>query len=113
MTAKAIAVDVLLALAVAMVALSCAGILVMKDVFQKLHYVPPASLVAPLLVALAVTVHEGWSESATETWLAVAFMVATGPVLSHATARAARIRDTGDWRAPDDEVAPPWNGGGA
>ncbi|MBO0885972.1 MAG: monovalent cation/H(+) antiporter subunit G [Acidimicrobiales bacterium] len=90
--------DVLLGLAVITLLVSSLGVAVMDDVYQKIHFVTPASLVAPVLVALAVTVQEGYSENTTETWLAVLFVAIAGPVLSHATMRAARIRDTGDWR---------------
>ena len=102
-----LAVDVLLALAVLLVLVSSLGVLVMRDVFDKVHYVTPAALVAPILVALAVTVGQGWSLNTTETWLAVAFMAVTGPVLVHATGRAARIREHGDWRRPGDEPIEP------
>ena len=33
------------------------------------------------------------------------FMVAAGPYLSHATIRAIRVRDRGDWRPRPDEHA--------
>jgi multisubunit Na+/H+ antiporter MnhG subunit len=88
----------LLALAVALVLASSLGVLLMGDVYQKLHYVAPAAVVAPLFVALAVTVQQGWSQSTTESWLTLGFVAASGPVLTHATIRAARIRETGDWK---------------
>lgn len=90
--------DVLLGLAVLVVLASAIGVMVMKDPYQKLHFVSPAALVAPILVALAVLVVKGYSENATETWLALLFMVIAGPFLSHATIRAARVRRSGDWR---------------
>ncbi|MHB1929647.1 MAG: cation:proton antiporter [Acidimicrobiales bacterium] len=101
-TVQAVLVYVLLALAVLLTAASSLGVVVMRDPLQKLHYVTPAALAAPILVALAVTVHEGWDEATTETWLTVLFMATTGPVLAHATARAIRIRQCGDWRRTDD-----------
>jgi monovalent cation/proton antiporter MnhG/PhaG subunit len=90
--------DVFLGLAVVLVLASCLGLLVMRDVYQRLHYVTPISLIAPVLVGLAVLVHSGWSESSSLTWLALLFVIIAGPFLSHATIRAARIRETGDWR---------------
>ena len=94
----AVVVDVLLGLAVLIVLASSVGILVMRDVYQKLHYVTPAALVAPVLVGLAVLIQSGWSARSAQTWLAVLFMVMAGPFLTHATIRAARVRATGDWR---------------
>lgn len=90
--------DVLLGLAVAVVAASALGILVMGDVYQKLHFLSPAATVAPVLVALAVLVSHGYSQDTTQSWLALGFLVATSPLLTHATLRAARIRQRGDWR---------------
>ena len=98
MTAQAIVADVLLGLAVLLVLVSSAGILVMRDTYQKLHFLTPLALIAPLLVGLAVLVRSGWSENSSETWLALLFVVIGGPFLTHATIRAARIREKGDWR---------------
>ena len=58
----------------------------------------PAALVAPVLVTLAVLVHAGFSAATGETLLALLFMVIAGPFLTHATIRAARVREEGDWR---------------
>jgi monovalent cation/proton antiporter MnhG/PhaG subunit len=96
-----VVVDMLLGLAVLIVLASSIGILVMRDVYQKLHFVTPVSLVAPALVAVAVLIQSGWSIRSTQTWLALLLVVIAGPVLSHATVRAARIRETGDWRGPE------------
>lgn len=98
MTAQTIVADVLLGLAVVLVLTSSAGILVMRDTYQKLHFLTPLALIAPLLVGLAVLVRSGWSENSSETWLALLFVVIGGPFLTHATIRAARIREKGDWR---------------
>lgn len=98
MTAQALVADVLLGLAAAVVLVSSAGILAMRDAYQRLHYVAPIAVVAPVIVALAVLVQSGWTENSGETWLGLLFMVVGGPFLAHATIRAARIRDKGDWR---------------
>jgi len=64
-----IVADVLLGLAAAVVLVSSAGILVMRDAYQRLHYVAPIAVVAPVIVALAVLVQSGWTENSGETWL--------------------------------------------
>jgi multisubunit Na+/H+ antiporter MnhG subunit len=64
MTGRDVAADVLLGLAVAVVLLSSLGVLVMRDVYQKLHFVTPISLIAPALVAVAVLVQQGYSSPA-------------------------------------------------
>ena len=90
--------DVFLGLAVAVVLLSSVGVLVMRGAYDKLHFVTPAALVAPILVMLAVLVHAGFSATSAETLLALLFMAIAGPFLTHATVRAARVREKGDWR---------------
>jgi multisubunit Na+/H+ antiporter MnhG subunit len=91
--------DVLLGLAVVIVAGASLGVLLMRDAYQKLHFVTPAALVAPVLVALAVLLQMGLYENTGETCLALFFMVIAGPYLSHATMRAIRVREKGDWRS--------------
>ena len=90
--------DVLLALAVLVVLASALGVAVMPNAYARLHYVTPAAVVAPVLVALAVFVTEGFDENTGETVLALVFMIAAAPFLSHATVRAIRVRETGGWR---------------
>ena len=99
MTVRQIAVDVCSAWRSWSPSSSSVGVLAMRDAYQKLHYVTPVALVAPLFAGLAVLVESGWSEHRAD--LAGAAVVAiASPFLSHATIRAARIREraTGGWR---------------
>jgi multisubunit Na+/H+ antiporter MnhG subunit len=98
--------DVLLAMAVLTVAAAALGVALMPDAYARLHYVTPAAVVAPVLVALAVFVTEGLDENTGETVVALAFLVAASPFLSHATVRAIRVRQDGDWRGRDLGVGP-------
>jgi multisubunit Na+/H+ antiporter MnhG subunit len=101
-TGRDILADVALGIAVAIVLASSAGILAMRDPYQKVHYVTPAALVAPLFVGLAILAQSGLTGNTAEMCLALVFLGIAGPFLSHATMRAIRIRETGDWR--------PWAG---
>jgi len=47
---REILADTFLGLATAIVLASSVGVLVMRDVYDKLHFVTPAALVAPVLV---------------------------------------------------------------
>lgn len=98
MIVKDVFSGILLGLAVLIVLTSAVGVLVMRDAYQKLHFVTPAGLVAPALVALAVLVQHGVYENTGETFLALFFMIIAGPFISHATMRAIRVREKGDWR---------------
>ena len=99
MIARDVCADVLLGLAVLTVASASLGVLLMRDAYDKLHFVTPAALLAPVLIALAVLVQAGFYENTGETCLALFFLAIAGPYLSHATMRALRIRERGDWRA--------------
>lgn len=97
---REVVTDVLLALAVLTVAAAALGVAVMPNAYARLHYVTPAAIVAPVLVTLAIFVSEGLDSSSGETIVALVFMIAAAPFLSHATIRAMRVRDQGDWRQP-------------
>jgi multicomponent Na+:H+ antiporter subunit G len=88
-------VVVLLAAGVAVEILCCLGVLVMRSAYARLHYTAPAGLGA-LLVAIAILLREGFSLIGDKALLLAVFVLASSPVLSHVTARAARIRERGD-----------------
>jgi multisubunit Na+/H+ antiporter MnhG subunit len=104
------AADILLGCAVLVVAASALGVLAMPDASTRLHFVSPAAVVAPVLVTLAILVRSGLDLSTGESCVTLAFMVFAGPYLSHATIRAIRVRERGDWRPTgprrDGEKAP-------
>jgi multisubunit Na+/H+ antiporter MnhG subunit len=104
---REVTADVLLVLAVLTVAAAALGLAVMPTAAARLHYVTPAAVLAPVLVTLAVLVQQGLDENTGETALALLLIVAAAPFLSHATIRAIRIRDHGDWRITAAKPAAP------
>jgi multisubunit Na+/H+ antiporter MnhG subunit len=96
------AVAVLLVAGLALMVLSTIGIVVMRSVFDRLHYTAPAALGA-LLVAIAIVVRESFSLIGDKALATGIFLVASGTVLVHVTARMARVRELGDWRLQSDE----------
>jgi multisubunit Na+/H+ antiporter MnhG subunit len=103
---RSIVADIFLGLAAVTVLSASVGVLVMRDAYARLHFVTPAALVAPVLVALAVFVQTGLDENTGETLVALLFLVIGGPFLTHATIRAIRIREKGDWRLRSTGQAP-------
>jgi multicomponent Na+:H+ antiporter subunit G len=93
------AVDVLLGTAVACELLCCLGVALMKTVYDRLHYLSAATAVGPFLILAALLVREGLSSETLDAIAAVAFLFLAGPVLVHATSRAARRMDHGSVRA--------------
>jgi multisubunit Na+/H+ antiporter MnhG subunit len=78
--------------------LAVLGLVVMRDVYDRLHYVGLASLGA-LLVAVAIVVRESFSLIGDKALAAGVIAVLFGPILVHATARGFRIREHGEWQA--------------
>jgi len=90
-----VAVGLLLAVGVGSVLLSGAGLLGARDAWDQLHFTGPATVVGPVALAAAVLVEEPLSSAGAKAVLVAVLMLITGPVLVHATARAARVRDHG------------------
>jgi monovalent cation/proton antiporter MnhG/PhaG subunit len=109
-TAREVAVAVLLALGVAVELVCCVGVLAMRDAYDKLHYTAPATTVGPLAIALAVVVQESFSQAGIKALLIFLALLVTNPVLTHATARAARVRQLGSWRARPESEDPGGSG---
>jgi multisubunit Na+/H+ antiporter MnhG subunit len=95
-------VAILLVAGVALMLLSCVGVLVMRSALDRLHYTGPAALGA-LLVATAITVEESFSLIGDKSLAVGVFLVLSGVVLAHVTARAVRVHELGDWRIQSDE----------
>jgi len=92
----------LLGSGVAVELIACVGVVAMKDVYDRLHYVAP-SVLGAILIAAAIWAREGPSMISLKAALLVAFLLLASPALAHGTARAARISEHGDWRPQGDE----------
>jgi multicomponent Na+:H+ antiporter subunit G len=99
-----VAVGVLLALAVASALMGALGLLAARDPYDQLHFTGPATVIGPIAIAAAVLVEEPLSSAGIKSVLIAAIMLATGPILIHATARAARVRERGRWVVLREEL---------
>ena len=90
-------INILLWIAVVIGVLSAVGILIMRDFYQRLHYLGPPSTLSIVLVAAAIVVQEGASQATTKAILSAVALAIINPVVTHAMARAARIRAYGHW----------------
>jgi multicomponent Na+:H+ antiporter subunit G len=68
----------------------CLGVLLMRDALDRLHYASAAPL-GVLGVCAGVIVAAGPSVIGLKAILTAAFLAVTGPVLTHATARAIHL----------------------
>jgi len=90
-----LASDVLLGLGVAAELLCVLGVVVYRSVYDRLHYAAAATTVSPACVVVAIALKEGVNSSGIETLVAGLLLFLLNPVLTHATARAARSHEGG------------------
>ena len=103
MSLQAFAIAFLLTGAVVIVALCVLGLFTVPDSFDRLHFLSPVTSISAVLVAAAIVVEEALSTSGVKAILTVGLLLLTNPILSHATAHAARVRQFGHWQALSGE----------
>jgi multicomponent Na+:H+ antiporter subunit G len=103
MTPRVVASAVLLVLGVGIELACCVGVLVMRNVYDKLHYTAPATTIGALAIAGAVLLRTPLVPFGIKALLVAFALLLTNPVLSHAIARAARIHRFGAWTTQEDE----------
>jgi multisubunit Na+/H+ antiporter MnhG subunit len=99
-----VAVAVLLALGVGSALMSALGLLASRDPYDQLHFTGPATVIGPVAIAAAVLIEEPLSSAGIKAVLVAIIMLATGPVLIQATARAVRVRERGRWVVLPEEL---------
>jgi multicomponent Na+:H+ antiporter subunit G len=75
----------------------------MRHFYDRLHYVGPASTLGAFLIGAALVVQNALKQQGVKSILVVVLLVMISPVLTHATARAARIREFGRLVVLDEE----------
>jgi len=93
-----VVVDVLLAVGVSVAVAATAGVLLMRSSLDRLHYVTPVSVVSAVVVAAGVVVKESFDARGLKAILVAVTLLFLGPLLTQATARAARVEQHGGWR---------------
>jgi monovalent cation/proton antiporter MnhG/PhaG subunit len=91
-SAHDVVVAALMWLGVAGELLCCVGLVVARDVYDRIHYAMAATTIPPFLIATAVVVEEGWTQPGINAVLIAVVLFLVSPVIAHATARAARAR---------------------
>jgi multicomponent Na+:H+ antiporter subunit G len=102
MTMRHVITGVLLWSGVALNLVAAVGVMAMRDAYDRLHF-PAVATLGAVLVAVAVLVEKSFSLVGDEALLIAAFLLVAAPVLTHATARAIRIAQRGDWRLQEQE----------
>ena len=97
MSASHLIATILLVAGVVLELFAVLGLVVMRDVFDRLHYVGLAGYGA-LMIGVAILVRESFSLIGDKALATGVVLLTLGPVIVHATARTFRIRQLGDWR---------------
>ena len=103
MSWRQVLATVLLVAGCSLEVLAVIGVVAMRDVYDRLHYVSLAGYGA-LLVSAGIVVRESFSVIGDKSLATGAVLVVLGAFLVHATARSLRVRQCGDWRAADEEL---------
>lgn len=103
MTLRDITVDLLLIVGLLGCLMGSLGLLMFRNLYDQLHFLAPISLAGGVAIPAAVLVQEGWSQAGAKAILIAALLLVANPVLSHATARAERIREKARWPAVQSE----------
>ncbi len=94
---------ILLGLAVALAIVCSIGLGVMRDVYQRLHFSAPVVSISMVLIAIAVWIEDSDPQPRIKVLLIGAVLFVMNSILTHATARAARIYQAGHWPPTPDE----------
>jgi monovalent cation/proton antiporter MnhG/PhaG subunit len=103
MTLRDFSVDLLLLVGLLGCLVGSLGLLMFRNVYDQLHFLAPVSLAGGIAIPAAVVIHEGWSQAGAKAILIAVLLLVANPVLSHATARAERIREKAPWPAAPAE----------
>lgn len=74
----------------------------MPGAYAKLHYQGPASTLGAALIAIAVIVHDGFAQESVKAVILALILMISSPIISHATARAAKIRSEANWNGDEN-----------
>ena len=104
MSASHVIATVLLVLGVVLELFAVIGVVVMRDVYDRLHYVSVAGY-GGLLIGISILVRESWSLIGDKALATGGVLVLIGPVVVHVTVRSFRTREHGDWREGVEQEA--------
>jgi multisubunit Na+/H+ antiporter MnhG subunit len=97
---------ILLGLAVALAIVSAVGMAAVRNTLQRLHFSALVVSFSGGLVVVAVWIEQADAQARIKVLLTVGLMFVMNSILTHATARAVRVRRTGTWDpAPDEKIS--------
>lgn len=102
-----LAIEVLIYAAVAIALLSAWLMLRMKDEYQMMHFMSPPASLSVILITIAIFLQQGRKPESFKALFIVLVLLMMNTAVTHATARAFRIRKTReDWRPGEGQEVP-------
>lgn len=99
-------VEVLVYAAVTIALLSAWLMLRMRDEYQMMHFMGPPASVSIVLLTIAIFLHQGAKPESFKALFICGVLIAMNTVVTHATARAFRLRAVRNWRPREGEEVP-------
>jgi multisubunit Na+/H+ antiporter MnhG subunit len=96
----------MLAIAVALANVCAIGVLVMHDALQRLQYATPVVCISAWCIVIAVWLEDPDPQARIKVILIGVILFVMNAILSHATARAIRIRKLQRWAPTAEERLP-------
>ena len=96
-------IDVLLVAGAGAALLSSLGVLIVSDFYDRLHYMGPAGSVGAVAIATSILLRDPSSPEGIKVFMVGVLLAVTNSVLTHATARAGRVHQLGDWKPQKGE----------
>ncbi len=103
---KTIAIETLIACAVAITLASVLGMLRMRDAYQRMHYIAPPASLSAILITIAIFLQQGLKPESFKAAFTTLVLIGMNTIVTHAAARAFRIAETKNWRPADGEEVP-------
>jgi multisubunit Na+/H+ antiporter MnhG subunit len=101
---KNVIIEVLLYSATALALLCVLGLLTMRDSYQRLNFPAPIAAMSMPLIIVALWLDTESFQARIKSLMILALLFGMNGVVTHATARACRIRSKGRWElGPGDE----------
>lgn len=98
--------SIFLFLAAAIALIFTIGLAVMRDPFQKLHFSAPIVCFCPLFISVAVFLENADPAARIKVVMISVMLFLMNSVLTHATSKAVRIREAGQWPVQIKEGIP-------
>ncbi len=106
MTHHPVITSILLGLAVGLSILCSFGMAIMRNAFQRLNFAAAVVFFSSWLIVIAVFLEESAAQARLKVVLIAVLLFCLNAALTHATAKATRIRKAGHWQVRPDEHIP-------